>query len=80
MEIEDHYSQLLGITGVAVDLWTAYRHAGEEKLPQADIVHDRFDISQLLKFNWLINEEHLNEVFAEQFNELRQADLKVSRA
>ena len=32
------------------------------------------------KFNWLVNEEHLNEVFAEQFNELKQADLKVSKA
>ena len=28
----------------------------------------------------LVNEENLNEVFAEQFNELKQADLKVSRA
>ena len=32
------------------------------------------------KFNWLVNEENFNEVFAEQFNELKQADLKVSRA
>ena len=31
-------------------------------------------------FNWLVNEENLNEVFAEQFNELKQSDLKVSRA
>ena len=32
------------------------------------------------RFNWLVNEENLNEVFAEQFSELKQADLKVSRA
>ena len=31
------------------------------------------------KFNWLVNEENLNEAFAEQFSELKQADLKVSR-
>ena len=94
------------VTGVAVDMWKAYRNAVEKKLPQADIVHDRFHISQHLneavdkvrrqenkelkeagdrrlvgtKFNWLVNEENLNEVFAEQFNELKQADLKVSRA
>ena len=94
------------VTGVAVDMWKAYRSAIEKKLPQADIVHDRFHISQHLneavdkvrrqenkelkeagdrrlvgtKFNWLVNEENLSEVFAEQFNELKQADLKVSRA
>ena len=87
-------------------MWKAYGNAVEEKLPQADIVHDRFHISQHLneavdkvrrqenkalkeagdrrlagaKFNWLVNEENLNEVFAEQFNELKQSDLKVSRA
>ena len=87
-------------------MWKAYRHAVEEKLPWANIVHDRFHIIQHLneavdkvrrqknkalkeagdrrlagaKFNWLVNEENLNEVFAEQFNELKQADLKVSRA
>ena len=32
------------------------------------------------KFNWLVNEEHLNEAFAEQFSELKQADLKVLMA
>ena len=32
------------------------------------------------KYSWLVNEENLNEVFAEQFRELKQADLKVSRA
>ena len=89
-----------------MDIWKAYRNAIEKKLPQADIVHDRFHISQHLneavdkvrrqenkelkaagdrrlagaKFNWLVNEAHLHEVFAEQFSELKQADLKVSRA
>ena len=106
MEIKEHYSQLLGTTGVALDMWTAYRNAVEEKLPQADIVHDRFHISQHLneavdkvrcqenkalkeagdrrmagvRYTWLVNEEQLNEAFAEQFNELKPADLKVSRA
>ena len=32
------------------------------------------------RYIWLVNEEHLNEAFAEQFNELKQADLKVLRA
>ena len=54
-------------------MWKAYRHAVEKKLPQADIAHDRFHISQHL-------EEHLSEAFAEQFSELKQADLKVSKA
>ena len=40
---------------------------------------------KLLSLNWhqvnaLVNEAHLNEAFAEQFSELKQADLKVSRA
>ena len=72
-------------------MWKAYRNAVEKKFPRADIVHDRFPISQHLnetvdkvrrqenkalkavgdrrlvgtKFNWLVNEENLNEVFAE---------------
>ena len=33
------------VTEVALDMWKAYRNAVEEKLPQADIVHDRFPIS-----------------------------------
>ena len=32
------------------------------------------------RYIWLVNEAHLNEVFAEQFSALKQADLKVSRA
>ena len=32
------------------------------------------------KYIWLVNEENLNEAFADQFSELKQADLKVSRA
>ena len=94
------------VTAVALDMWKAYRNAVEKKLPQADIVHDRFHISQHLneavdkvrrqenkelkevgdrrlvgtKFNWLVNEENLKEIFVEQFKELKQSDLKVSRA
>ena len=94
------------VTAVALDMWKAYRNTVEKKLPQADIVHDRFHISQHLneavdkvrrqenkelkeagdrrlvgtKFNWLVNEENLKEIFAEQFKELKQSDLKVSRA
>lgn len=94
------------VTAVALDMWKAYMNAVAEKLPQADIVHDRFHISQHLneavdkvrrqenkelteagdrrlvgtKYNWLVNEENLKEIFAEEFNELKQAGLKVSRA
>ena len=36
------------VTAVALDMWKAYANAVNEKLPQADIVHDRFHISQHL--------------------------------
>ena len=36
------------VTAVALDMWKAYANAVVEKLPQADIVHDRFHISQHL--------------------------------
>jgi len=36
------------VTAVALDMWKAYANAVEAKLPQADIVHDRFHISQHL--------------------------------
>jgi transposase len=36
------------VTAVALDMWKAYANAVGEKLPQADIVHDRFPISQHL--------------------------------
>jgi transposase len=94
------------VQAVALDMWKAYQNAVEEKLPQADIVHDRFHISGHLneavdkvrrqenkeltqagdrrlvgtRFSWLVNEENLNELFVEKFNELKQSDLKVSRA
>ena len=45
----------------------ALKEAGDQRLAGA-------------KFNWLVNEAHLNEAFAEQFSELKQVDLKVSRA
>ena len=33
------------VTAVAPDMWKAYANAAAEKMPQADIVHDRFHIS-----------------------------------
>ena len=36
------------VVAVALDMWKAYANAVTEKLPQADIVHDRFHISQHL--------------------------------
>ena len=42
---EDQQTQ---VTAVALDMWKAYANAVIEKLPQADIVHDRFHISQHL--------------------------------
>jgi len=36
------------VTAVALDMWQAYANAVEAKLPKADIVHDRFHISQHL--------------------------------
>ena len=36
------------VTAVALDMWKAHANAVAEKMPQADIVHDRFHISQHL--------------------------------
>jgi transposase len=36
------------VSAVALDMWKAYANAVTEMLPQADIVHDRFHISQHL--------------------------------
>ena len=41
-------SQQGQVTAVALDMWKAYTNAVEAVLPQADIVHDRFHISQHL--------------------------------
>jgi transposase len=41
-------TQQTQVTAVALDMWKAYANAVNEKLPQADIVHDRFHISQHL--------------------------------
>lgn len=40
--------QQVQVVAVALDMWQAYANAVEEKLPQADLVHDRFHISQHL--------------------------------
>ena len=49
------------VTAVALDMWKAYANAVTELLPQADIVHDRFHISQ-----------HLNEAV----DQVRRAENK----
>jgi len=36
------------VTAVALDMWQAYANAVNDKLPQAEIVHDRFHVSQHL--------------------------------
>lgn len=41
-------AQQAQVTAVALDMWKAYENAVTEQLPQADIVHDRFHISQHL--------------------------------
>jgi transposase len=40
--------QQSSVTAVALDMWKAYANVVTELLPQADIVHDRFHISQHL--------------------------------
>jgi len=40
--------QCNNVTAVAMDMWKAYENAVTDKLPNADIVHDRFHISQHL--------------------------------
>lgn len=40
--------QLDGVNAIAMDMWRAYIKAGEDHLPNAKIVHDRFHISQHL--------------------------------
>jgi len=41
-------SQQKSVTAVALDMWKAYTNAVSKKLPEADIVHDKFHISQHL--------------------------------
>ena len=40
--------QLKGVEAIAMDMWRAYINAAAQYLPDADIVHDRFHISQHL--------------------------------
>jgi transposase len=40
--------QKTGVRAVAMDMWAAYEKAVNEKLPNADIVHDKFHISSYL--------------------------------
>lgn len=58
-------SQQSQVTAVALDMWKAYANAVTELLPQADIVHDRFHISQ-----------HLNEAV----DKVRRQENKVLMA
>jgi transposase len=41
-------NQQAQVIAVALDMWKAFANAVSEKMPQADIVHDRFHISQRL--------------------------------
>ena len=40
--------QLKGVKAIAMDMWRAYIKAAEDHLPEADIVHDKFHVSQHL--------------------------------
>ena len=40
--------QQAGVKAVAMDMWAAYENAVNAKLPNADIVHDKFHISAYL--------------------------------
>jgi len=75
-------SQQAQVTAVALDMWKAYANAVTEKLPQADIVHDRFHISQHLNeaVDQVRRKENQKEKHAETFERLKNADLKVARA
>ena len=41
-------TQRAGVKAVAMDIWSAYRNAVENLLPQADIVHDKFHLCAYL--------------------------------
>ncbi len=59
------------VTAVALDMWKAYANAVETKLPQADIVHDRFHISQHLN-------EAVDKVRRQENKELiKQGDMSL---
>jgi len=59
--------QQSSVVAVALDMWAPYATAVEEKLPQADIVHDRFHISGHLN-------EAVNKVRKNENRELREFD------
>ena len=54
------------VTAVALDMWKAYANAVTQTLPQADIVHDRFHISQHLN-------EAVDKVRRQENKELKEA-------
>lgn len=59
------------VQAVALDMWKAYANAVKEKLPQADIVHDRFHISQHLN-------EAVDKVRRQENKQLtKQGDLRL---
>lgn len=41
-------AQQAGVKGVAMDMWPAFMGAVKQRLPQADIVHDRFHVAKYL--------------------------------
>jgi len=54
--------QRTGVKAVAMDMWPAFEKAVNEKLPNADIVHDKFHISSYLNkaIDDVRKEEHRN--------------------
>ena len=95
-----------GVQAVAMDMWPAFINAVGEKLPDAEVVFDRFHVSkhmgeavdavrrsehkQLLKtgdtrlvgsrYNWLRAEQSIRSDKREEFDALKQSELKTARA
>ncbi len=97
--------QIAGIEAVAIDMWQAFENSVKKNAPQADIVHDKFHISQHLnmavdkirrqenkelklagddrltgsKQLWLFNEENIRESRKQEFEALKNQDLRTAR-
>ncbi len=94
------------VEAIALDMWQAFINASEKACPDADLVHDKFHISQYLgkavnkvrqqelkvlqgegdtrlngtRWLWLYSEDNLKESQREDFDALRNSDLKTGRA
>ena len=89
------------IKHISMDMWQAFITTAAEKLPQAEVVHDKFHLIKYLneaidkvrkrevkehdelknsRYAMLKNEENLTEKQRRKFEEIRQANLEVSRA